>query len=397
MSVRAAVDASSRNRRTRILRLLPALFVMVAASGCVQAPTPPAPAPVTKPTVTHNILTAGTQTGTTVVVPGTAQGFTGATTAVVTYESLDKVGGPVDGLVSGTACTDIARTSGTWTCVWQSARLASGPYRLKAVVTSASGQTASATVDMVYRNTSPQHGYANAYQFYTGLPKINAIDQTMTLVKEAQTTFTALQWSGMSVTNPTTGAVTNNGYGGYVGLQTNGSRTDGSTGDTVIYSWWDKTATAANRSVAVSGSCKRFGGEGEGVSCRLGMALEPGRAYRFRVSRVLPTEWAATITDVQSGVETKIGQIRIVDANADITGMTNFIEYYGPKQPTCNDVPFAETKLGPPTVNGSMVLAPGGGAVGSCSGASAGNSAAVPAPGRLLRMGTKPVVPAPVT
>ena len=37
MSVRAAVDASSRNRRTRILRLLPALFVMLIVFGILKA------------------------------------------------------------------------------------------------------------------------------------------------------------------------------------------------------------------------------------------------------------------------------------------------------------------------------------------------------------------------
>lgn len=314
--------------------------------------------------------------GSPVALSGSAVGFSGSTTARVSFDSLDKLGGLPDGLVSGTACSDTARTTGTWSCSWDASRFVSGPYRLTVTVTDGVGASSSESIDIKYANTNPQHQNANAYQYWSSGRAITRVEQDLTFTTKAQATYGSIYW-----TTPVN-------YGGYMGLQTNGTRTDGSTGDTVIFSWWDKSTATADRSVATQGSCMRFGGEGDGVSCRLAYPIVKGRTYRMRLERVLDNEWAAFITDSATSTETKVGQIRIIDTTT-INQPMNFLEYFGVQQPTCNDVPASAVTFGSPlvTASGTSITASAGSSTsGACSGAAAGGSSV--AGGRQLRLGS---------
>ncbi len=341
------------------------------------------------PTATITQQAGGTFTGTQVALSGAALGMAGATTASVTVASIDRVGGAVDGVVSAAACADIARTTQAWACTWPAARFASGPYRLTVSVTDASGAVASESIDINFANTSPQHQNANAYQDWTTAGNsFTRLVQDVTFAKKAQATYASILFPQLVQRDSATGATTTYNYGGYMGLQTNGGRVDGSIGDTVIFSWWDKSATTADRSVATSGTCKRFGGEGDGVSCRLAYPIVQGRTYRFRVERVLDKEWAAFVTDTVTGIESKIGQIRIMDAG-ELVRTSNFLEYFGPAQPTCNDVPSSMALFSSPLVTtaaGVLSGAVSGAPVGACAGSAAG--ATTVGVGRQLRLGS---------
>ena len=70
------------------------------------------------------------------------------------------------------------------------------------------------------------------------------------------------------------------GNGGYFGGQ---FHPDGS--QTVIFSIWDANATAKT-SHPDAPTCGRFGGEGEGSHCEVGLNFSLGTAYDFSVSRV---------------------------------------------------------------------------------------------------------------
>jgi len=105
---------------------------------------------------------------------------------------------------------------------------------------------------------------------FTGSGFVN-VDQLVSVVTRADASYWAMQWAWTDTSQST---------GGYMGLQTNGSRFDGSSGDTAIFSLWNANASSGP-------GCGRFSGEGSGLSCRLAYPVyDDGNWYRLRVWRL---------------------------------------------------------------------------------------------------------------
>jgi len=188
------------------------------------------------------------------------------------------------------------------------------------------------------------------------------VDQQMTVEQRAPSTYWAMQWNWLGAS-----------YGGYLGLQTNGSRLDGTTGDTAIFSLWNANA--------VSGAnCGVFGGEGSGYSCRLAYPITVNTYYRYRLWRGASDAggqwWGAWIQNTSTGADTYLGSIRVSGGNTLATGVLNFVEYFGTAV-TCSTVPRSQAVWTQPAANSQ-----GGGryqyssqyaemAKGSCTGGNA--------------------------
>ena len=139
------------------------------------------------------------------------------------------------------------------------------------------------------------------------------------------------------------------GEGGYIGLQTNGSRADGSVGKMAIFSVWDAEE-------AEGPGITRFSGEGSGWSCRIPYMWEPGQAYGLRVVTPGGGWWAARIRNEASGAVTEIGGIRVPGhwRNLDSWSVM-WTEYFGPALNSCSDLAHSSVVFGTPTANGGEV------------------------------------------
>lgn len=126
---------------------------------------------------------------------------------------------------------------------------------------------------------------ANLYAFFnwTGGPFGQNLDQELIIRQKAASSYWAMIWQMLNTTN-----------GGYLGLQTNGNRFDGSTGDTAIFSVWGATK-------ARGPGCGAFGGEGNGLSCRIAYPIAMNHWYRLRVWKVSANKsgvwWGAWVED----------------------------------------------------------------------------------------------------
>lgn len=135
------------------------------------------------------------------------------------------------------------------------------------------------------------------------------------------------------------------GEGGYLGLQTKGNRADGSLGKMAIFSIWDALEAAGPGTT-------RFGGEGEGWSCRIPYMWEAGRAYGLKVSAVGGGWWEAKVRDEATGVVSQIGGIRVPEhwRNLDSWSVM-WTEYYGSPLDRCSDLEYSSVVFGTPLAN----------------------------------------------
>jgi len=139
------------------------------------------------------------------------------------------------------------------------------------------------------------------------------------------------------------------GEGGYLGLQTNGHRADGSVGKMAIFSIWD--ALEAEGSGVVP-----FSGEGVGWSCRIPYQWEAGRAYELRVSTPGDDWWEASVRDDATGVETDIGAIRVPGNWRQLDSWSvMWTEYYGPPLGRCADLAYSSVIFSTPVANDGEV------------------------------------------
>ena len=163
------------------------------------------------------------------------------------------------------------------------------------------------------------------------------VDQQMKVEQKANASYWALVWKWSR--DPQ--------HGGYLGLQTDGNRSDGSVGDTAIFSLWN--ANAAN-----GPACGTFGGEGVGYSCRLAFPIKTDAYYRLRVWRLDADShgqwWGAWIQDLNTGVDSYVGSIRVASLFTTMTAVENFAEYYGPAV-ACSSVPMSKVLWTQPAAN----------------------------------------------
>ena len=185
--------------------------------------------------------------------------------------------------------------------------------------------------------SAAQHQNANLYVFWNwaGSGSWN-VDQHVRIGLKAPATYWAQLWSW-----------TDASYGGYIGLQTDGNRFDGSRGDTAIFSLWNSNGSSGP-------SCGVFGGEGTGHSCRAAYPIQTGRYYRLRVWRLgadsLGQWWGGYLKDETTGVETWLGDIRVPASHQLIAQPSNFTEYYGTAV-SCDSVPLSTVYWTQPAAN----------------------------------------------
>lgn len=178
-------------------------------------------------------------------------------------------------------------------------------------------------------SAAAQHRYANMYAFWDfgGATGFWNVDQHVAIARKARYSFWAQRWSW---TNPSTTS-----GGGYIGLQTDGNRFNGTTGDTAIFSLWGANAASGP-------ACGKFANEGTGLSCRLPFTITTGRLYRLRVWRLTPDSkgqwWGGWIKDESTGRETYLGKLRVASAHRYMAPPDNFSEYLGPAT-SCHKVP----------------------------------------------------------
>lgn len=200
-----------------------------------------------------------------------------------------------------------------------------------------------ASVIVLLATASPAHAaqHQNAYlysnwSFSGSTVGYWNVDQLMRVEQKAAATYWAKLWTFRGAT-----------YGGYMGLQTDGSRGDGTTGETAIFSLWNANAASGPR-------CLTFGGEGVGYSCRLAYPFSLNTYYRLRVWRLNADAggqwWGAWIQNTATGVDSHIGSIRVPSANTLLTGVRNFVEYFGPAVP-CTSVPRSQAVWTQPAAN----------------------------------------------
>ena len=183
-----------------------------------------------------------------------------------------------------------------------------------------------------------QHRDANVYAYwnYDSNEGFRDVQQKVRIKQKAPYSFWAHYWTWMG-----------SDQGGYLGLQTDGNRFDGTTGETAIFSLW-------NADSARGPGCGTFGGEGEGYSCRIPFRIRTDKTYRLSVRRVAPDEtgqwWAASVRDLTAGKTHAIGRIRVALTARLIAAPMNFSEYFGPAV-DCNEVPVSVALWSSPEAN----------------------------------------------
>ena len=159
-----------------------------------------------------------------------------------------------------------------------------------------------------------QHRNAHMYAYWNsnGANGFWNVDQQVRVATKAHHTYWAMNWGFTATPND----------GGYMGLQTNGIRFDGSTGETAIFSLW-------NANAARGSGCGQFGGEGTGYSCRIPYAFSTQVYYRYRLWRLTPDAggqwWGAWMQNTATGVDTYIGSIRVAAQREYTHATTNAI------------------------------------------------------------------------
>lgn len=141
-----------------------------------------------------------------------------------------------------------------------------------------------------------------------------------------------------------------NGLGGYAGMQTNAG-----PDRLFLFSVWDTT----EYKVGSAGSfCLRFGGEGEGISCRMWHTWTAGHSYRFHY-RAEGGGWIGmTVTDTTSGTSFKLGSIK-VGADLLSPGSVSWVEYYrwSDARSSCASEPYSRARFETPTGNNGSLRA----------------------------------------
>ncbi|MFF1925410.1 ricin-type beta-trefoil lectin domain protein [Streptomyces sp. NPDC058221] len=139
------------------------------------------------------------------------------------------------------------------------------------------------------------------------------------------------------------------GNGAYIGMQSNGG-----SKRTLLFSVWDVSEATAG---SAGSWCQGFGGEGEGMSCRMNLDWTAGHRYTFKVAAEGDGWFGATVADTSTGASYKLGSIRTPATAISPSGMVDWTEYFEWNNPraNCYDQPFSDARFGVPTGNGGTV------------------------------------------
>ncbi|WP_326626556.1 ricin-type beta-trefoil lectin domain protein [Streptomyces sp. NBC_01761] len=143
----------------------------------------------------------------------------------------------------------------------------------------------------------------------------------------------------------------NQGNGAYLGMQSNGG-----SSRVLLFSVWDVSEATAG---STGSWCQSFGGEGEGMSCRMNLDWTAGHTYTFKVAAEGGGWFGATVADTTAGTSYKLGSIKTPATAISPSGMVDWTEYFEWNDPraTCYDQPFSDARFGLPKGNGGTVTA----------------------------------------
>ncbi len=202
---------------------------------------------------------------------------------------------------------------------------------------------AAIAVAMPLLTAAQQQQYANAYVYWEFGEKSNDVtdvDQNIWIAKTATGSQWVMTWAWTA--DPA--------HGGYLGFNTS----DEGNGQ-ALFSLW-------NADKAVGKSCAKFGGEGEGWSCRMPFEVKENVAYRLHLARIRTEKdgvwWAASLIEnpaSDSPAEHKLGEIRVNAKMNAIRGnsINNFSEFFGGVKAKCSQVPLSIFATAPPLANRS--------------------------------------------
>ncbi|GLY27963.1 hypothetical protein Kisp02_13280 [Kineosporia sp. NBRC 101731] len=176
-----------------------------------------------------------------------------------------------------------------------------------------------------------------------GAENLTEVHQKMTIKKKTKSSYWSLFY-GMTGASGDAGE-----QQGYMGLQTDATRPDGSKGEMAIFSVWNADAFRNQQ-----GRCITFGGEGVGLSCRAAAAIDVSSTYKFRVKK-LETDatgqwWGGWIDDVTAGTSLYLGDLHNRSPWLANDRLVNFSEYWGTSVP-CAQVPTSAVVWAKPQAN----------------------------------------------
>lgn len=156
-----------------------------------------------------------------------------------------------------------------------------------------------------------------------------ALAQTLWIPQSATASFFTLNWDFVA------------GDGGYIGLQSN----EAGAGN-ARFSLWNATA-------ARGAACRRFDGEGEGMTCEIPVTIAPDALYRVRMQRGetdAQGQWWIGSLETPDGARREIGALRVAAAHTLVAPDTvhDFSEYWGDAVKACRDVPLSAAAFGAP-------------------------------------------------
>jgi hypothetical protein len=200
------------------------------------------------------------------------------------------------------------------------------------------------TVTQLGSAEAAQHQNANIYVNWS-FPTAGSggfgqnVDQEVLVIRKAKSSYWAQLWKWTD--DPA--------HGGYIGLQTNGNRSNGSTGDTADFSLWNSIAAVGPKSK----SCAR-NAEANGYNCAAAYTLKSNTWYRLRVWKGQRDPdgqwWQGWVKNMSTGTDTWIGSIKVAGAHQAITSVQNFSEYFG-KQVACDKVPMSIVDFSQPAAD----------------------------------------------
>jgi hypothetical protein len=187
-----------------------------------------------------------------------------------------------------------------------------------------------------------QQLWAAAYVDWTfaeNAPSAARVEQEIRVAEPGRASFFTLNWD-FEV-----------GEGGYIGLQS-----DEAGAHNVRFSLWNATSARGR-------ACRRFDGEGVGMTCELAWRIAPDAFYRVRVVRGATDaggQWWSGWIDTREAdgrvVQTSIGELRVAASGDAINPATiyNFSEFWGDAVAACQDVALSAAIFAPPRVSVSV-------------------------------------------
>lgn len=195
---------------------------------------------------------------------------------------------------------------------------ATNPATATLVATTVKSETQLANSDSTTAtNNQSKPAYAQLlWNFNAPANDIYTLDQVLKVEQKGDHSLWAVDFS-----------FTDSNAQGFLGLQTDGPRFDGSVGEMGIFS-------VRNAIGAEGTSCQKFDEGGSGYSCRVALTIQPGAEYRLRLWAVKiegqKEWWGAWIYDSSTQQDYHVGYIIIpAPKNLFLNQIYSFSSYFG--------------------------------------------------------------------